>query len=484
VVFGGVKINPQITRLRQGVDILVATPGRLLDLHQQGGGGEVEVSGLSRANYQASDLEEGDQYYVDRPYQLVSIPSEYEDLLWIKTANDDKSNSSANFLTFNVNVDVTAYVAYDHRASSLPDWLDGFYTAAGEGIEVSDVSASPMNIWARNYSAGQITMGGNMAAGASGAGSMYAIFLRGQGSPPDTVPPQISQVTATNVTSNSATIGWITDEPADSQVEYGLTTAYGSATPKNNDLVTQHIVSLTGLSANTLYHYRVRSADASNNVAHSAARTFLTAASGDFTPPLISAVTAADITENSATVIWSTDELADSQVEYGLSPGSYAWSVEDSTLGLSHSLQLTALTPTMEYHYRVVSSDAWGNTANSEDEQFETLEASDTEPPQITDIQVSNVTTTGLTVSWSTDEPADSQVDYGLAPDVYDWSVVDTILTQVHNLDISGLDPGTEYHYQVRSQDGAQNAGASADSVFMTVQDRPGTPGKPEWVDD
>jgi ATP-dependent RNA helicase RhlE len=36
VVFGGVKINPQIAQLRRGVDILVATPGRLLDLHQQG----------------------------------------------------------------------------------------------------------------------------------------------------------------------------------------------------------------------------------------------------------------------------------------------------------------------------------------------------------------------------------------------------------------------------------------------------------------
>lgn len=36
VVFGGVKINPQIARLQDGVDVLVATPGRLLDLYQQG----------------------------------------------------------------------------------------------------------------------------------------------------------------------------------------------------------------------------------------------------------------------------------------------------------------------------------------------------------------------------------------------------------------------------------------------------------------
>ncbi|MCF6768351.1 DEAD/DEAH box helicase [Thiotrichales bacterium 19S11-10] len=35
VVFGGVKINPQIAKLRRGVDILIATPGRLIDLYQQ-----------------------------------------------------------------------------------------------------------------------------------------------------------------------------------------------------------------------------------------------------------------------------------------------------------------------------------------------------------------------------------------------------------------------------------------------------------------
>ena len=43
VVFGGVKINPQIAALRKGLDILIATPGRLLDLHQQG---ELNVSAL------------------------------------------------------------------------------------------------------------------------------------------------------------------------------------------------------------------------------------------------------------------------------------------------------------------------------------------------------------------------------------------------------------------------------------------------------
>ncbi len=35
VVFGGVKINPQMLRLRKGADVLVATPGRLMDLYNQ-----------------------------------------------------------------------------------------------------------------------------------------------------------------------------------------------------------------------------------------------------------------------------------------------------------------------------------------------------------------------------------------------------------------------------------------------------------------
>ncbi|MBQ4813940.1 DEAD/DEAH box helicase [Pseudoalteromonas luteoviolacea] len=46
VVYGGVKINPQMMRLRKGVDILIATPGRLLDLYQQNAVKFTELSAL------------------------------------------------------------------------------------------------------------------------------------------------------------------------------------------------------------------------------------------------------------------------------------------------------------------------------------------------------------------------------------------------------------------------------------------------------
>jgi glucose/arabinose dehydrogenase len=100
----------------------------------------------------------------------------------------------------------------------------------------------------------------------------------------DTTPPVISAVASSNITSSSARITWTTDEPATSQVEYGTTTAYGSATPVDSTLTTSHTVLLSGLAAQTLYNYRVRSSDAAGNLRVGANLTFTTtaASSGGF----------------------------------------------------------------------------------------------------------------------------------------------------------------------------------------------------------
>lgn len=102
----------------------------------------------------------------------------------------------------------------------------------------------------------------------------------------DTTPPVLSAITSGNVTSGGALISWGTDEPATTQVEYGLTTAYGSTTPLiNATLLNSHSQTLTGLSASTLYHYRVKSADASGNLSVSDDHVFTTGTAPDTTPP-------------------------------------------------------------------------------------------------------------------------------------------------------------------------------------------------------
>jgi hypothetical protein len=78
-----------------------------------------------------------------------------------------------------------------------------------------------------------------------------------------------------------ATVTWTTDEPADSQVEYGTTTAYGSLTVLDPNLITAHSQVLSPLKASTLYHYRVKSRDAAGNLAVSGDFTFTTLAGVD-----------------------------------------------------------------------------------------------------------------------------------------------------------------------------------------------------------
>ncbi|MGB9587436.1 MAG: fibronectin type III domain-containing protein [Armatimonadota bacterium] len=87
----------------------------------------------------------------------------------------------------------------------------------------------------------------------------------------------IAGPTASNVTSNSATITWTTDVVSDSRVDYGSTTSYGQVVT-NPSLVVTHSVTLTGLSPSTTYHYKVTSSVTGYNPAVSADFTFTTQA--------------------------------------------------------------------------------------------------------------------------------------------------------------------------------------------------------------
>ena len=93
-------------------------------------------------------------------------------------------------------------------------------------------------------------------------------------------PPTISAVQAGALTPSSATITWTTDQPSDSQVEYGLTSSYGVATQLDTTAVTSHSQYVTGLTPNTVYHYRVRSRNAAGQLTVSPDLTFQTGTGG------------------------------------------------------------------------------------------------------------------------------------------------------------------------------------------------------------
>ena len=104
VIFGGVGMNPQISKLKKGVDILVATPGRLLDLQQQGmlDLGQVQMLILDEADRM---LDMG--FIHDVKKVLALVPKDKQSLLFSATFSDEIRDLAANLLNDPLHIQVT-----------------------------------------------------------------------------------------------------------------------------------------------------------------------------------------------------------------------------------------------------------------------------------------------------------------------------------------------------------------------------------------
>ncbi len=103
VVFGGVKINPQMMKLRSGVEILVATPGRLMDLHQQRAVkfDEVDTFVLDEADRM---LDMGFIHEIKRIIKL--LPAKRQNLLFSATFSEEIRTLVKGILNHPVEIDV------------------------------------------------------------------------------------------------------------------------------------------------------------------------------------------------------------------------------------------------------------------------------------------------------------------------------------------------------------------------------------------
>jgi hypothetical protein len=81
----------------------------------------------------------------------------------------------------------------------------------------------------------------------------------------------------------------------------------------------------------------------------------------DTTPPVISAVSASGVGQSAATIAWTTNEAATTQVDYGKTAAYGTSTTLDQTRVTAHRQTITGLAPATTYHYRVRSVDAAGN---------------------------------------------------------------------------------------------------------------------------
>ncbi|HEY7118820.1 MAG TPA: LamG-like jellyroll fold domain-containing protein, partial [Tepidisphaeraceae bacterium] len=196
-------------------------------------------------------------------------------------------------------------------------------------------------------------------------------------SAPDITPPFLRNLDATLVLGAKATIQWLTTEPSDTQIDYGLDAGYGLQTTLDPALLTTHKVVLRHLSPNTLYHYRVSSRDEAGNLARSEDRVFTTGPL-DAAPPVLSGIGATDVSVTSATIVWTNDEPGDAQVEYGITTADYgSATTPDDRLDTKHAVVLGDLAPGTTYYFRVKSTDASDNVAVSDEMTFTTAAPGD-----------------------------------------------------------------------------------------------------------
>jgi peroxiredoxin len=188
--------------------------------------------------------------------------------------------------------------------------------------------------------------------------------------------------------------------------------------------------------------------------------------SKDTTPPVISEVVLSDITETGATVRWLTNEPATSQVMICDPSGRCTWTDLDETLVTEHTVVLSGLEPGLTYHLTITSTDARGNQSLHETD-FTTKGKETAVTLAISGISVTNVTETAATITWSTNQPARGQLEYGTTTSYGNSTPLSGELTS-HKAVLSGLSPNTTYHYRIKVQDAAGREVVSEDRTFKT----------------
>jgi peroxiredoxin len=187
----------------------------------------------------------------------------------------------------------------------------------------------------------------------------------------------------------------------------------------------------------------------------------------DTTPPAIQQVTLSDMAEASATITWQTDEPATSQVTIWDSEAYTSTELEE-TLVTNHSATLNDLKSNTRYQLILISRDKAGNEAKLEIE-LTTLVKPYAPPPVISGVKVFNITDSSATVTWQTDRPATSHVEYGTT-DVYGSTTpLNDELTTSHSVTLTGLKPSTTYYFEMKSQDAGGNEAMSEPRTFTTI---------------
>ncbi len=267
--------------------------------------------------------------------------------------------------------------------------------------------------------------------------------------------PEITAVEITGVSEDSVTITWTTDEDADSLVNYGLQEDYGIVHVPTVER-TEHSIKLDNLEPGRTYFFRVVSSDVEGNQSISANYKVLT--DGDPSLGADAGEGQESQTETEQTVQTESDSQTDSQSQ------SQSQSKTDSEITEEVIEQIKQIT-SPERLQEIINETIKAVQGITEDLTI-------VGPPTVI------AETTSAIIKWTTDRESSSEVLFSPSESYVDGQYefnqasTDADVTE-HEVRIIGLEPYTEYHFKVVSEDSFGIKGESRDFTFRTKASLP-----------
>jgi len=213
-------------------------------------------------------------------------------------AMDDEGRISS-WLSYGANAETVADISVDQSTPTVSGITEGGAYSVDKMITFSDTISTPTaTLDGSSFTSGSTvsTEGSHTLIVTDGAENTVTIHFS-----IDKTAPVISDLTSSGLSQASIQVSWTTDELSTSQIEYGLTTSYGSLTSVTDisPMVTSHSVTLTGLTSGSTYHFRAKTTDALGTSGVSADQTFNVY-------ELITADITTNFTKNSASIKFNT----------------------------------------------------------------------------------------------------------------------------------------------------------------------------------
>jgi hypothetical protein len=387
--------------------------------------------------------------------------------------------STSLTLTWNSNPFATSYHLQVSTSSNFSTTIYDVTGITGTSYAISGLTTSTTYYW-RVCSNGTGGDGGypsprSFTTGQGGGG--------GGGGGVPAAPTLSSPADGATGVSLSTTLSWVASSGAST---YGLqvsTSSSFSTTVFDQSSISSTSQQVTGLSASTVYYWRVNATNSSGTGSWSSARSFTTTSSGGggggsapTAPTLSSPADGATGVSLTTTLSWNASSGA---ATYGLqvsASSSFSTTVYDQSNLSSTSQQVTGLSASTVYYWRVNAVNTTGTSSWSSTRSFTTAGTAPSAPTLSSPSDSATSQSTSPTLNWAAVTGATSyslqvSTSYSFSSTVYDQSNLTSTSQQV-----TGLSNNSNYYWRVNATSSGGTSNWSTIRIFTTVAAAPLAP--------